>query len=116
MNIEIGEIITVDFPFYLGEYVRHDIDGSYPDETWIPGCKSIPIYPDDGELVADGMGKMFLSIVDIHKPGTYPERVFYTRKWLDPDDNEFGAGKLHITTTATFKRRASGYYHEYRVL
>lgn len=42
--------------------------------------------------------------------------MFYTRKWVDPDGVEFGKNKLHITTLATFRRRAAGYYHEYRLL
>ena len=113
--IESGAEFEVDFPFYLGIHVRHDIEGSWPDETWIPGCKSEFLPPDDTELVANGVGKMILSVVDIHKPGKYPERVFYTRRWIDPEGNEFGSSKLHITTTPTFKRRADSYYHEFRI-
>lgn len=115
--MEIGEDFKIKFPFYLGTHSGYDLCGDpYTDEVWIPGCKSQDVYPDDCELVADGEGEMILSIVDIHKPGRYPERVFYTRKWIDPDGNEFGATKLRIITTQTFKRRASAYYHEYRVL
>lgn len=116
MDLQPGQQMKVEFPFYIGTHVKHDIDGPYEEELWIPGCKSKHVYPDDSEFVADGLGEMILEIVDIHKPGKYPERVFYTRRWIDPEGNEFGAGKLHITTTPTFKRRAAGYYHAYRVL
>jgi hypothetical protein len=115
--MEIGEDFRIKFPFYLGTHHGYDAGGDYYcDEVWIPGTKSQDVCPDDCELVADGEGEMILSIVDIHKPGRYPERVFYTRKWIDPDGDEFGATKLRIITTPTFKRRAAGYYHEYRVL
>ena len=116
MELHIGQIIKVEFPFYVGKHVKHDFDGIYEDEVWIPGCKDSLLPPDDFELIAEGMGKMILEIVDIHKPGKYPERVFYTRRWVDPEGNEFGARKLHITTTPTFKRRAASYYHPYRII
>lgn len=116
MELEIGKNYEVKFPFVGIVYNVYDHDGLYQDEGWKPGCRSEPVHPDDFELVADGEGEMILTIVDIHKPGKYQERVFYARKWRDPDGKEFGSGRLHITTTTTFKRRAAGYYHAYRVL
>lgn len=117
MNIEVGKDYRVEFPFVMTVYSGYDVvDGPFEDDCWKPGCKVELVMPDDSEYVADGIGEMVLTVVDVHKPGKYPERVFYTRKWIDPDGNEFGATKLHITTTLTFKRRAAGYYHDYRVL
>lgn len=115
MEIKANEEIRVSFPFYRGIHQKADEEGFFDVEVWIPGCRSEYVYPDDTELVADGIGEMVLKIVDVHKPGKYPERVFYTRRWADPDGKEFGVGKLHITTTTAFKRRAKGYYHNYRV-
>jgi len=115
MDISIDQVFEVDYPFYLGEYTRYYAGEVEMGETWVPGCKSEIIYPDDCGFVAEGMGKMLLTLVDIHKPGRFPERVFYTRKWIDPDGDTFGSSRLHITTTPTFKRRAAGYYHEYRI-
>ena len=117
MNVAVGQTITVKFPFYVEQIVKHEISGeSYPEEAWVPGCKDEFVYPDDSELVANGVGEMILDVVDIHKPGTYPERVFYTRRWVDPDGNEFSSGRLQITTIPTFKKRAAGYYYPYRVI
>ena len=116
MELEAGQQYEVEFPFITDVYSEWDEEGEHQEETWRPGCRNIDCAPDDTELVADGVGEMLLTIVDVHKPGKYPERVFYTRKWRDPEGKEFGAGKLHITTTPTFKRRAAGYYHPYRVL
>lgn len=116
MELETGKQYEVKFPFVVDVYNGYDEGGEFQEETWKPGCRPEECGPDDMELVADGEGEMILTIVDVHKPGKYPERVFYIRKWRDPDGKEFGAGKLHITTTPTFKRRAAGYYHAYRVL
>ena len=116
MELIIGREYEVKFPFVTDIYSGFDEDGPFVKETWRPGCRSECVYPDDSELVADGEGVMILTIVDVHKPGKYPERVFYTRKWRDPDGKEFGVGNLNITTTQAFKRRASGYHYAYRVL
>ncbi len=106
--MNIGQVIKVEYPFYVGEY--------FADLTWVPGCRDLPIYPDDSERVADGMGEMHLEIIDIHKPGKYPERVFYLRRWVDPGGEIFGKTRLRITTTSAFKRITSGYYYKYRIL
>lgn len=114
-SLKPGQIFEVTFPFYGDAYWNHDETGPYSEECWRPGCKQRLVPPDGCEWVADGEGKMILTVVDVHKPGRYPERVFYTRKWIDPDGREFGKTNLHITTTPTFNRRASGYYHEYKL-
>ena len=116
MELKIGKQYKVKFPFVGTVYNGYDHDGYFQEESWKPGCRSEQVDQYDFEFVADGEGVMILTIIDIHKPGKYPERVFYTRKWRDPEGKEFGAMKLHITTTPTFKRRASGYYHAYRIL
>jgi hypothetical protein len=115
MNVEAGKEYRVKFPFCMAHWEDFSSGELEAKECWRPGVKSIPVY-DDFEDVAEAEGEMVLTVVDIHKPGRFPERVFYTRRWVDPDGNEFGKNKLHITTTPTFKRRAAGYYHEYRVL
>jgi len=108
---------TVEYPFYLGIHHDYDINiGPTENETWVPGCRSQDVYPDDSEFVADGVGSMILTVVSTHKPSKYPERVFYTRKWISPDGDEFGSSKLHIITMQTFKRRAARYYHDYRTI
>jgi len=116
MDIEIDGVYRVKFPFVMKDTSYHDATGEFiPDEGWVPGCDGEIVYPDDSEMVADDEGEMVLTVVDIHKPGRFPTRVFYTRKFIDPDGKEFGKNKLYITTVPTFERRASGYYFEYRV-
>ena len=117
MNIEDGQEYRVNYPFCLEVYTGPDMFGEIVfEESWRPGVRMEAISPEDFEPVADGEGQMIITVVDVHKPGRYPERVFFTRKWKDPEGKIFGASKLHITTTPTFKRRIAGYYHEYRIL
>lgn len=112
---QAGDEFRVKFPFYVDVYNGQDDSGPYQEEVWIPGCRSQMLPPDDCECVAQGEGEMVLTVVDTFKPGKYPERVFYTRKFIDPDGKEFGRGKLRMTTIPAFMRRCSGYYYEYRI-
>lgn len=91
-------------------------DGPYEFESWRPGTRGEAVYPDDCEEVADGEGEMILTVIDVFKPGKYPERVFYTRKWKDPDGKIFGKNLLKITVVSAFKRRISGYFYDYRLV
>lgn len=111
-KLNAGDKFRVRFPFVM-------ISEPGPEgvflERWKPGCNYEPMPPDDFELVADDEGEMILTVVDVHKPGNYPARVFYTRDWIDPCGVVFGSGRLQIATVDTFKRRTSGYYYEYRL-
>lgn len=60
---------------------------------------------------------MVLDVVATFKPGRFPERVFYTRRWIDPDGREFGkTNKLRATTTAHFRSLLKGYRHDFEVI
>lgn len=108
MEIKAGNEYRVKFPFY-----RKKVLG---DTLWAPGCAEQFLEPDSWEKVADGEGELILTVVDVHKPASYPTRVFFTRSWVDPDGVAFSKNKLHIATLATFKRRATSYYYDYRLL
>lgn len=115
-EFEVGQSFEGAYPFIRDTYTTYDNDEYAEIATWRPGCRSECVYPDDAEAVSDGVGAILLTIVSIHKPGRYPERVFFTRRWRDPDGREFGKGKLHIVTTEKFRRLSRGYQHEYRVI
>ena len=109
------------YPFvrYVASLVGDD--GCYQTEGWRPGCTreeddiGEPAY-QSWAYVADGIGSMVLDVVAIFKPGRFPERVFYTRRWIDPDGREFGqTGKLRIATTGQFRRLLKGYRHQFEV-
>lgn len=118
MDIAIGEQYRVKYPFTLETFHIFDfVEGQpVPDERYRPGC-STEQHEDggEGERFASGEGEMIMEVIDIHKPGKYPARVFYTRRYIDPEGNEFGSGRLQVATKSTFRRRAHGYYHDYIV-
>jgi hypothetical protein len=82
MEIKSGQEYRVKFPFYENDDHGHDQHFPYSSGLWIPGCRSVMSPPDDCEFAADGEGEMVLTVVDTFKPGKYPERVFYTRKFM----------------------------------
>ncbi len=113
-TITEGEVYSVKYPFFKVDLDEtSSIDSDYGE--WTPGCRSVMIYPDDCGFVANGEGSMELTVVSIHKPGRYPTRVFYTRKFTDPDGRVFGNKKLRIATQTVFNKRIAGYYHEYEL-
>ena len=113
MSIEIkeGETFTVPCPFIWSSYYSNmNEDGFSEALTWRPGVDWQFLPPDSSEPVAHGVGKVFYTVVSLHKPPhPYPARVFYTRKYETPDGRRFGKGRLLITTAQAFRRRLNGY-------
>ena len=117
-EIAAGTVFEVAYPFVREAYSEFDGEEYSERPTWRPGCRYEEYQSGYQELdtkaVADGMGKQILTVVDIHKPGKYPTRVFYTSTWISPDGKAFGKGKLKITTVSAFKRRTEGFMsHEF---
>lgn len=117
--LEIGKTYRVVYPFVRDMVEMPEFDGEksccVEVHGWRPGCEK-----DRGEdfygyadLAADAHGEMLLTVISLHKPGKYPERVFFTRSWRDPDGKEFGKDKLRITATSAFRRLLKGYRHDY---
>lgn len=106
---------TLPFPFYRDTRVitYRESDGSYAgydvEDTWVPGTRREMADMERVDLTADGLGTMTLTVVSVHKPGKYPTRVFYTRRFTDPDGKTFGKGRLRITTKSAFNQLARGY-------
>lgn len=111
-----GQEITNPYPFVQDNYIAYDEEGGYAKRTWNPGV-SIEIVSDygDTDVLAHGEGQQILTVVDVHKPGKYPTRVFYTRTWVDPDGRKFGKSKLHIATVEKFRRLSRGFNLKYDV-
>ena len=123
IKIEAGQTHTVaGYPFVRCVANLADDEGcGYQTEGWRPGCtletdENAGSYFPELHYVADGTGAMVLDVVATFKPGCFPERVFYTRRWIDPDGREFGkTGKLRIATTGQFRRLLKGYRHPFEV-
>jgi hypothetical protein len=116
----MSEIYEAPYPFVRDVYGELDGDesgcGYVEVTTWKPGVRHEYVYPDDTQSVADAVGKVRYTVISRHKPGPrYPERVFYTRKWIDPDGHEFGRCALRITTVQAFESLIRGYRFDYEM-
>lgn len=111
-DIKEGDVFEVEYPFVKEPDPEHDfLDG--PWDPWKPGIEHLMCAPDDVEAFADALGKMVLTVIGVYKPGKYPTRIFFTRKWVSPSGKEFGKGGLKIATTPKFNRLRSGYGFDY---
>lgn len=110
-----GDEFGILYPFVRDTYTSFDADGCSEMPTWKPGIRNEWISPEETGTVADGVGGAVFTVVDVHKPGRFPTRVFFTRKFVDPDGHAFGKGKLHIVTLDKFRRLARGYRYTYGI-
>lgn len=115
--IKVNDVIEVIFPFYKKDkYIYDGEGGSYKVNTWNPGTLHTYDMNENDIFFAEGEGRMILTIIDIHKPGRFPTRIFYTRQWIDPDGKVFGKTNLNIKTEQGFKNICNGYRYEYEVV
>lgn len=124
VEIKEGDVFEIEYPFtrapteeeVFGEtetLINHNTGKVY--DPWRPGThydEASHNY-DEPPLICDGLGQMILTVVSVHRPGTFPTRVFYTRKWRSPSGAEFGKNKLRIHALGHFTRLRKGYWHEY---
>lgn len=110
-----GETIEFEYPFIRTLYSECDADGVFDVLSWKPGIRYVNVYPDDSEALADGIGRAVITVIGTHKPGKYPTRIFFTRKWLSPHGTLFGKAGLKITTVGAFRNLISGYQYDFRV-
>lgn len=104
---------VIPYPFVRCKVEVFDGEAPRMIESWRPGIEDwMPNAYCEGKY-ADGMGSMTLTEVSRHKPGKYPERVFYTRKFTTPDGVLFGKGGLRMTTATRFARLCKGYAHPF---
>lgn len=123
----VGAVVEVPYPFVRDTFITHEADseGAFSAEipTWRPGTRTdtrhSPIWTGedvpDVYSVADGMGAQLLWVISVHRPGTFQTRVFYTRKWRDPDGHQFGKGGLRVLSITGFRSLARGYRHNFEI-
>jgi hypothetical protein len=103
---------VIPYPFVRCKVEIFDGEGPATIDSWRPGTEDWSDYYHERRY-ADAMGTMTLTEVSRHKPGKYPERVFYTRKFTTPDGTTFGKGALRVTTAGAFKRLCAGFRHKF---
>ena len=114
----MSAIHEVGYPFVRCTVDVFDGEGGYTTiQSWKPGVEMRGILPygEGGEEYADDIGFMVLTEVSRHKPGKYPERIFYTRSWITPDGVPFGKPGLRVAVKSKFDRLRKGYAHPFRV-
>lgn len=114
---QAGSVIEVDYPFYLETVSLSDPEGgpSISTKSWRPGTYFEEVTVDTSDSFADGLGKQIITVISIHKPGQYPTRVFFTRKWRDPRGKVFGKQRLHNLSIGVFRGLLRGYRHSFRI-
>lgn len=65
--------------------------------------------------VADGVGSMVLTVVDVLTPRGEGPHVFYRRSYVPPDGPAFGSAKLLVDRLPMFAKAALGHGHPYDV-
>ena len=106
-DVMAGFVLTMPYPFLRTVWEAFDPNGSGPELSWKPGCehKMFMGYEDAIERTqAHGVGAVSYTVIDVYQPPRpYPKRVFYTRKWTDPDGRSFGKSNLRLTTYQAFQ-------------
>jgi hypothetical protein len=116
-DIKAGEVLQFSYPFVRDTYSEMDEGGVSESPTWKPGVRFVERGGDrDPEAVADGIGQQIISVVSTHRPGNFPERVFYTRKWRDPSGKVFGKGSLRVMSAAGLRSLIRGYRHPFEIV
>lgn len=110
-----GDVATIAYPFVRGTYSGFDGEGYGDLATWTPGVRYEAIGPEDSGAVADALGVAIFRVEGVFKPGRFPTRVFFTRKFIDPEGKAFGKGRLHIVTLEKFRRLTRGYQHPFGI-
>lgn len=114
--IEAGSVHEAPYPFVRDTYTEWSEDGACDYPTWKPGVRMEDISPEDVAGFADGVGRILLTVISVHRPSPrYPTRVFFTRQWVGPDGRKFGRTNCRVTTLTAFRRMAQGYRHPYSV-
>lgn len=108
---EAGEVFEFPYPFVHDTYTEYDEDGCAELPCWKPGVRFENTHDGDTDTIADGGGKQSLTVIGAYKPGRYPARVFFVRKWTDPRGLVFGKGALRVTTINAFRSLVKGYRH-----
>jgi hypothetical protein len=110
-----GAVFEFPYPFVRDKYSEQNEEGTSESPTWLPGTRFENASNGNTLTLADGVGSQTVTIVATFKPGRYPERIFFTRKWTDPDGKSFGKSLLKTKTRAAFSTLVRGYRHDFDV-
>ncbi len=85
-------------------------------ERWRPGAhESIETQPGYFKPVCHAEGIIRHTIVSVHKPPGYQERVFFLRHYYDPEEDFVAPPKLHHLVTRAFRREVERHQTDYEI-
>jgi hypothetical protein len=100
-----GQEFRVKAMFYIGDVGFMEGEDYIQKKDWIPGFVREALDNGGEYKWFNGYGHVTYTVVSFHSlPRPYPDRVFYTRKFTNPDGVEFGKSKLLIRTAGRFKQ------------
>lgn len=106
-DIGAGFVLDQEYPFVRTVWEKFDPDGPGPSLSWRPGVEYVTAWLGEEaneSTEAHGLGRVVFTVVDVYAPPhPYPKRVFYTRRWVDPDGRTFGKSLLRMTTLTAFR-------------
>ncbi len=106
-----GEVFQHSYPFVRTTHTEWDDEGSAEVPTWKPGVSR----EGEGTAYADGIGGQIVTVISTHKPGRYPMRVFFTRKWRDPSGKVFGKTACRVLSLQAFRTLVGGFRHPFEL-
>ncbi|WP_020476222.1 hypothetical protein [Zavarzinella formosa] len=109
------QVFEFSYPFFHEEVELFDGESTYKTLSWRPGVRHELTAYGDPLAVADGVGSQIVTVVSVHKPGKFPERVFFTRQWKNPEGKVFGKTKLRVKTSPDFRKLVAGYGFKFEV-
>lgn len=121
VQIEPGAEFVFSYPFIRAWYdeliAAPEGFDTVQRPCWKPGVEFVCDARGETYAEAHGEGFQRVAVVSVHRPSVrYPERVFYTRQWEDPDGKRWGKPSLKIKTIAAFRSLVAGYRHQYEVV
>ena len=102
-------MFEVPHPFVKEEYSDFDDDKPIVSWRWRPGTRMVQSSTGHEYYEADAVGMQILTVVGVGEPHGFAKRVFYTRRWRDPDGTEFGNKGCRVTALSAFRRLTHGY-------
>ena len=99
--------------------------GHGEEDGYLPGCEHVKEeeytghndgearYHESGYYVATDWGHMLINEIQRVSITGYEDRIFYTRRWRDPEGKEFGKSDLKCKGARAFKQMLKGWRHPF---
>jgi hypothetical protein len=108
-----GDVFTRPHPF---TWVKEG-EGEFAIERWRPGAwDHVSSGPEDMTMACHALGSVTFTVVSIHRPPGYPERVFFKRQFFTPDGTPYASSKLMNCITRKFRKDVEKFPFHYEVV